>query len=180
MAADRRLLVLLLPEPLEAFGERRLAEALLGAEGVVGVDPPRISYAAQARIPDVFGVAIAHRQARRLRRRLPGAPAAVAIFHPGQYPLARAIVAQVDGCELWYGRVDRPEAHAPERRRPRLAELHVLASGRAALTFTTSDELGREEALAGRRATRVDDDDAPLWDRLLWLLGPPDRPGVGD
>lgn len=167
---ERPLVVLLLPERLEEFALRELAEDLLQADGVVAVDPPRASYAAQARIPDAFGVTIAHRQARRLRRRLPGTPAAIAIFHPAQYPLARGLVGQLPGCELWYGRVDRPEIDAPRRRRARLAELHVMAAGRAALTFVPTQELAREEALAGREAVVVDDDRAPLWERLGRVL----------
>jgi hypothetical protein len=167
-------MVLLLPERLERFEQRPLAEDLLQAGGVVAVDPPRTSYGRLARIPDAFGVSIASKQARRLRRRLPGVPHAITIFHPGQYPLARALLSQVPECELWYGRVSRPEREAPEgAARRRLEELHVMAAERAALTFVTTDELGREEALAGRRAVTVDpgDDHAPLWDRLARVLG---------
>src|SRR3954447_10316601 len=107
---DRRLLVLLLPEPLETFEQRRLAEDLMQSRGVVAVDPPRTSYGSLARIPDALLVSIASKQARRLRRRLPGTPRAVAIFHPAQYPLARGILAQLPETELWYGRFGRPEA----------------------------------------------------------------------
>lgn len=172
---DRPLLVLLLPERLEDFALRELAEDLLAADAVVAVDPPRTSYAALARIPDALGVTIAHRQARRLRRRLPGTPAAVAIFHPGQYPLARGLIGQLPACELWYGRIDRPEVGAPPRLRARLEELHVMAAGRAALTFVTTDELGREETLAGRQAVLVGADRAPLWERLGRVLRPAAR-----
>jgi hypothetical protein len=167
-------MVLLLPERLERFEQRALAEDLLQAEGVVAVDPPRTSYGRLGRIPDAIGVSIASKQARRLRKRLPGVPAAVTIFHPGQYPLARALLTQLPECELWYGRVSRPEADAPEGPpRRRLEELHVMAAKRAALTFVTTAELGREEALAGRRAVTVDpgDDHTPLWDRLARVLG---------
>lgn len=173
-ADDKPLMVLLLPDRLEHFAARPLADDLLEADGVVAVDPPRTSYRALARIPDAFGVSIASKQARRLRRRLPGRPAGLTIFHPGQYPLARALLTQLPDCELWYGRVSRPEGtdHDGAARR-RLAELHVMAAERAALTFVTDDELGREEALAGRQAVRVecDGDHAPLWDRLHRLLG---------
>ncbi len=124
-----RLLVLLLPDPLEAFERRALAEELLRAPGVVAVDPPRTSYRRLARIPDAVGVSVATKQAKRLRRRLPGTPAAVAIFDPAQYPLARGLVVQA-GAELWYG----PTA-APAGAEPRLEELHVMASERAALVF---------------------------------------------
>jgi hypothetical protein len=126
-----RLLVLLLPERLEAFAHRGLAEGLLRAGGVVVVDPPRAGYASLARIPDAFGVTIASKQARRLRRRLPGVPGAVAIFDPGQYPLARGLLAQVPDCELWYGPVVEPADGAQRRQ----ADLHAMAAGRAAVRF---------------------------------------------
>jgi hypothetical protein len=168
---DDRVVVLLLPERLEDFAWRPVAEDLLQAPSVVAVDPPRTSYTRLARIPDAFGVSIASKQARRLRRRLPGTPAAVAIFHPGQYPLARGLLVQVPDCELWYGRVGRPEADAAVRDRERLLELHVMAAERATLTFADEDALGREEAAAGRQCVMIDPgrDHGPLWDRLYAL-----------
>jgi hypothetical protein len=175
---DRRLLVLLLPERLEAFALRPLAEDLMKVPGVVAVDPPRTSYGSLARIPDPLLVSIASKQARRLRRRLPGTPRAVAIFHPAQYPLARGILVQLPETELWYGRFGRPETDEPVAKlRRRLAELHLLAAERSTLTFVNSDELGREEADAGRQAVVVDPgaDHGPLWARLASLRIHPDR-----
>ena len=84
---DPPLLVLLLPRPLESFILRDQAEDLLRAPGAVALEPPRIPYGAIARLPDGLADALAARQARRLK--LPGHPAAVMIFHPLQYPLAR-------------------------------------------------------------------------------------------
>ena len=52
------------------------------------------------------------------------------IFHPVQVLLARAVLARVDDCELWYGRWDRYE-HAYDagpHLRERLAELHEAAA----------------------------------------------------
>ena len=166
-----RLVVLLLPERLEDFAWRSVAEDLLQAPGVVAVDPPRTSYRRLARIPDAFGVSIASKQARRLRKRLPGTPAAIVIFHPGQYPLARALLVQLPECELWYGRVGRAEHEAPAQDRERLEELHVMAAERATLTFAHDDDLGREEAAAGRQCVMIDPgrDHGPLWDRLYAL-----------
>jgi hypothetical protein len=168
------LLVLLLPERLEAFEPRELTDDLMQANGVVAVDPPKTPYGVLARIPDAFGVSIASKQARRLRKKLPGEPRAIAIFHPAQYPLARGLLTQLPTCELWYGRVSRPEGDAPEGPvQRRLHELHVMAAERATMTFVTDDELGREEALAGRRAIRIQPggDHGPLWDRLARVLG---------
>lgn len=124
-----RVAVLLLPAPLEAFERRQLAEELLRSPGVVAVDPPRTSYDRLARIPDAIGVSLANKQAKRLRKRLPGVPAAVTIFHAAQYPLARMLLAQVHDAELWYGPVEEPAQD------PRLADLHLMASERAALVF---------------------------------------------
>jgi hypothetical protein len=168
---DDRLVVLLLPERLEDFAWRSVAEDLLQAPGVVAVDPPRTSYRRLARIPDAFGVTISSKQARRLRKRLPGTPAAIVIFHPGQYPLARALLIQLPECELWYGRLARPETDAPGTERDRLQELHVLAAERATLTFAHDDDLGREEAAAGRQCVMIEPgrDHGPLWDRLYAL-----------
>ena len=132
-----RLLVLLLPDPLEAFERRALAEELLRAPGVVAVDPPRTSYRRLALIPDAVGVSVATKQAKRLRRRLPGRPAAVAIFDPAQYPLARGLVVQA-GAELWYG----PTAPTSGDAAPRLEELHLMARERAALVFDPHGECG--------------------------------------
>src|SRR3954449_4310435 len=137
-----RLLLLLLPERLEDFEHRPVAEDLMQGSGVVAVDPPRTSYGALARVPDALLVSIAAKQARRLRRRLPGEPRAVAIFHPAQYPLARGLLAELPESELWYGRFGRPEAdEAAEKVRERLADFHLLAAARSTLTFVDSDEL---------------------------------------
>lgn len=169
---DERLLVLLLPERLEDFAHRPLAEDLLQAPGVVAVDPPRVSYGRLGLIPDAIGVSMAVKQAKRLCKRLPGPPAAVAIFHPAQYPLARGMLVRVPDCELWYGRMDRAEDEVPEGpARERLAELHHLAAERAALTFVVSEDLEREETHAGRTPVLVSPDDEfePLWERLADL-----------
>jgi hypothetical protein len=158
-AVANPLLVLLLPRELESFILRDQAEDLLRAQGVVAVDPPRTPYGLYGRLPPGLADAVAVRTGRRLvkalRRR--GVPRAVAIFHPLQYPVARAILAEVPGCELWYGRWDRYERayDASERLRERLAELHELAADRSALTFVASDKLAELEREAGREATVV-------------------------
>jgi Glycosyl transferases group 1 len=147
--AARRLLVLLLPRPLESFILRDQAEDLLQAPGVVAVDPPRLPYGALARLPEAVADGIAAAQGRRLR--LPGTPAAVAIFHPLQYPLARAVLAQHPDAELWYGRWDRYEEayDASERMRERLHTLHALARERADLVFVASEALADLERAEG-------------------------------
>jgi hypothetical protein len=152
---DRQLLVLLLPRPLEQFILRDQAEELLRSPGVVAVEPARVPYGVLGRIPDLMGAMLAGAQARRLR--LPGTPRAVAIFHPFQYPLARALIARHPDVELWYARWDRYEhAHdAGPRTRARLEELHELAAERSSLTFAVSDALAGIERASGREAVVV-------------------------
>jgi hypothetical protein len=154
---DRPLCVLVLPAPLEAFSLRERAEDLLSAPGVAAVDPPRLSYAAAARLGESFADGLTAVQARRMR--LPGHPRALVLFDPRQYPLARALIGIHPDAELWYGPIGDPGS---ERER----ELHELASGRAAMRFDP-----RESNL-------------PLWERMEALgiesgrLGS-ERPDIG-
>jgi hypothetical protein len=154
------LCVLLLPRPLERFILRDQAEDLLRAVGVVAVDPPRLPYGVYGRVPEALASALGASAGRRLVRalRARGAPRAVVIFHPLQYPVARAAVAAAgEGCELWYGRWDRYEeaGDAAPAMRARLAELHEQAASRAALIFVASEALAALEREAGREATLV-------------------------
>jgi hypothetical protein len=156
----RPLCLLLLPRPLEGFILRDQAEDLLRAEGVIAVEPPRVPYGALARLPHAIGEVLANGVAKRLikaLRRNGDRPKVIVIFHPVQVLLARAILARVPDCELWYGRWDRYE-HAYDagpHLRARLAELHEAAGTLSSLTFVASDELARLEAEAGRDATLV-------------------------
>ncbi len=156
--SDTPLCVLLLPTPLERFILADQARDLLRAPGVVAVDPARLPYGAYGRLGEGTANALAGVQARRLVRSLgagPGTPRVLIIFHALQYPLARAILAAVPGCELWYWRRDRYERayDAAPKRRARLAELHEHAAQRAALVIGASVELVRLEHEAGREAT---------------------------
>jgi hypothetical protein len=144
LGRDRPLCVLLLPAPLEQFALRERAEDLLTAPGVAAVDPPRLSYAAAARLGESFADGLAVVQARRLR--LPGFPRALAVFDPLQYPLARALGALHPDAELWYGPTRRP---ASERERT----LHDLAARRATLRFETGERPAHTQNL-------------PLWERM--------------
>ncbi len=140
--------VLLLPRTLEQFILRDQAEDLLTAPGMFAIEPARVSYGAQLRLPAAVGDGLAATQARRLK--LPGVPRVIVIFHPLQYPLARGLIAQHPDAELWYWRWDRYEAayDATRRQRNRLEELHLAASLRAAVNIVVSDALGdlaREE-----------------------------------
>src|SRR4051812_3677 len=156
MTQDRRpLALLLLPRTLEEFILRDQAEDLLRAPGVVAIEAPRVRYGVLGRMPDWLSSSLALGQAKRLK--LPGTPQVVVIFHPFQYPLARALLDRNPGSELWYGRWDRYEEayDAHGRTKARLEELHRLAAERSALTFVASTELERLERDAGREPVLV-------------------------
>jgi glycosyltransferase involved in cell wall biosynthesis len=147
--------VLLLPRTLEQFILREQAEDLLRSDAVVAVEPARVPYGAFGRLPVGVAEALAARQARRMR--LPGRPRAIVIFHPLQWPLARALLARHPEAELWYGRWDRYEHayDASAKLRERLELLHAEAAEEAALVFVASDALARLEREAGREAQLV-------------------------
>ena len=149
--------LLLLPRPLEGFILADQARDLLRAERVVAADPPRIPYGAVARLPAPLRDRVARRTARRLLRALKGDLRAVAIFHPVQWPLACALLAERPDAELWYGRWDRYEMayDASPSMRVRLAALHEQAAERSALTFVVSGKLAELEREAGREAQLV-------------------------
>jgi hypothetical protein len=144
LGQDRPLCVLLLPAPLETFELRERAEDLLTAPGVAAVDPPRLSYSGAARLGEGFADGLAAVQARRMR--LPGHPRALVVFHPLQYPLARALAGIHPDVELWYGPVREPGSG-------RERELHELAGERAAMRFEAAQEPVHEANL-------------PLWERM--------------
>ncbi len=149
--------LLLLPRPLEGFILADQARDLLRAEGVAAADPPRVPYGATARLPRPLRDRVARGTARRLLRTLRGDLRAVAIFHPVQWPLAQALLADRPQAELWYGRWDRYEVayDASPRMRRRLLALHEAAASRSSLTFVVSGKLAELEREAGREAQLV-------------------------
>jgi hypothetical protein len=149
--------LLLLPRPLDGFILEDQARDLLRADGVIAADPPRVRYGAVARLPGPLRDILAIGTARRLLRALDGELRAVAIFHPVQWPLARALLAAQPLAELWYGRWDRYELayDASPAMRRLLDDLHEQAAQRSALTFVASDRLAELEREAGREAQVV-------------------------
>ena len=149
--------LLLLPRALEGFILEDQARDLLRAPGVVAQGPPRMRHGALARLPGVARGAVARVMAQRMLRELGGELRAVVIFHPVQWPLAQALLAQSPAAELWYGRWDRYEVayDASARMRRRLEALHASAASRSALTFVASQKLAELEAEAGREAQVV-------------------------
>jgi hypothetical protein len=133
------LAVLLLPQPLEALAAQHPARDLQRADGVVAVDPPRLSYAMQSRLPGEVADALATLQARRLLRALDAPVGAVALFDPRGYPLARGLLA-ITQCELWYTRAE-PDQEGSRRLHRRLLALDDQARDRSTLHFTTTEPL---------------------------------------
>ena len=133
------LAVLLLPEPFDALAADHPARDLRRADGVVAVDPPRMSYATHSRLPGEFADALASLQARRLLRALDSKVGAVVLFDPRGYPLARGLVA-LTGCELWCadGELEDPGS---DRMRRRLKALDEQARERSTLRFRTTEPL---------------------------------------
>ena len=130
--------VLLLPCALDDFARGDEARDLLRAPAVVAVEPARMSRS---------GELVSAIQARRVIRKLQGAPRVVVLYDALQYPLARALVSRGGESELWY-------AGAQAEGEGEGALLHELAVHRAALRF----EASREGAAFQRNA--------PLWERL--------------
>jgi hypothetical protein len=153
------LALLLLPRPLEGFILRDQAQDLLRAPRVVAADPPAVPYGTVLRLPPAMAHIVAGRTARRLLKALRrhGVPRVVVIFHPVQWPLARAVLDAREGTELWYWCWDRFERayDASPRRRARLAAYHEAAAERAELTIAASVRLQELEREAGRSAELV-------------------------
>jgi hypothetical protein len=133
------LTVLLLPVPFDALPGDHPARDLQRADGVVAVDPPRMSYARHSRLPGELADALATLQARRLLRALDDEVGAVVLFDPRGYPLARGLLA-ITGCELWYADADIDQPGS-ERLRRRLSALDTQARERSTLRFTSSEPL---------------------------------------
>ena len=88
------LAILLLPARLEDFELAGHARDLLEIPRVFALEPSR------RRTPAALREAASARQARRLR--FQGEPRAFVLYHPRQYPLARALLAVHEEAELWY------------------------------------------------------------------------------
>ena len=138
---DSRLCVLLLPDTLESAPVRERAEDLLGAPGVVAVEPAAVGYGATSRLPGVLRERIAAAQARRMA--LPGRARVLVVFDAAQYPLARALLAEHPEAELWYGGGGE-------------GALHEAALARAALRFGDDAD----------PAAGVGERNRPLWERM--------------
>jgi hypothetical protein len=144
---DDQLAVLLLPGRLEGLALEAHARDLLSIPRVVALEPSRV------RPPRFLRDVVSFRQARRLR--FPGRPRVLVLYHPAQYPLARALCACHENLELWY---IPPGRGALEPADP--------AHARELLVF---DELARQRARQVLTATEGGVDATPLRARLREL-----------
>jgi hypothetical protein len=140
------LAALLLPAPLEGFTREDHARALLSIPRVIALEPSRV------RPPAFLRDSVCQRQARRLR--FPGRLALLVLYHPAQYPLARALCAHYQDAELWYLPPEPVTEPAGQPQARELADLDLMARERATHLLTTSDH---------------DRDDDPLRQRLRHL-----------
>ena len=145
--ADDALAVLLLPGKLEGLAREGHARGLLSIPRVVALEPSRL------RAPRFLLDALCQRQARRLR--FPGRLRLLVLYHPAQYPLARALCAHYQDLELWY--------IPPERR------TLAAADEAYARELTTYDEMASERATRVLTASADDVDDESLRVRLREL-----------
>jgi hypothetical protein len=93
-STEESLAVLLLPSKLEGFELEAHARDLLSIPRVIALEPSRF------RTPRLLRNAVGMRQARRLP--FPGRPRMIVLYHPAQYPLARALLSHDQELELWY------------------------------------------------------------------------------
>jgi hypothetical protein len=93
------LALLLLPSKLEEFELAAHARNLLSIPRVLALEPSR------RRTPRFLRQSAPVHAAKRLR--FPGEPRVIVLYHPEQYPLARALSARYTGAEIWYIRPDR-------------------------------------------------------------------------
>lgn len=130
--ADDALAVLLLPGRLEDLALEEHARGLLSIPRVVALEPSRM------RPPRFLQDALCQRQARRLR--FPGQLRLIVLYHPAQYPLARALRAHCQDVELWYIPPGREAlAGADEAGTRELLALDELARERARQVLAAGD-----------------------------------------
>jgi hypothetical protein len=123
------LAVLLLPCVLEQFDHAAHARELLEIPRVIALEPPG------RHVPRWLRDTIPARQVKRLR--FPGEPIVVVLYHPAQYPLARAICARYVDAELWY--LGAGSQEVPGYTEQELREFDLLARDRASRTIALED-----------------------------------------
>jgi hypothetical protein len=141
--ADDVLGALLLPGPLEGFAREDHARGLLSIPRVIALEPSRM------RPPGFLRDQICSRQARRLR--FPGRLRLLVLYHPAQYPLARALCARYEDLELWYVPPRRESMEAGDAaHRRELAVLDEMVRERATQVVEASEDHVNDESLRVR------------------------------
>lgn len=148
--------VLVLPSTLEEFELTEHARGLMAIPRVIALEPARF------RTPPMLRDVAPARQAKRLR--FPGEPRLLVLYHPRQYPLARALDMRYKQAELWYVAPD-PEVLAAD---PDYAYDHL----------DDFDRLARERATEDRVLAHDDEIDEVLQGRLRELEIISSRPFV--
>ena len=101
------------------------------------------------RPPGFLQDAICQRQARRLR--FPGRLRLLVLYHPAQYPLARALCAHYQDLELWYIPPEPKSLQAADEAHKReLLALGEMARERAAQVLVASEHYVDDESLRAR------------------------------
>ena len=134
---------LLLPGPLEGFDREDHARGLLSIPRVIALEPSRM------RPPGFLQDHVCSRQARRLR--FPGRLRLLVLYHPAQYPLARALCARHQDLELWYIPPERETMEAADEANPReLVALDQIAQERATRVIVAGGPYVDDESLRAR------------------------------
>ncbi len=135
---DEPLALLMLPCALEGFELEAHARNLLSIPRVIALEPSRV------RTPRFLREATTMRQARRLR--LPGVLRLLVLYHPAQYPLARALCSHNEEAELWYVPPDLGfQESADPAERTELVSFDELARERSSGMLATLDDAGVED-----------------------------------
>jgi hypothetical protein len=150
---DESLAVLVLPGKLEGFELEAHARELLSIPRVIALEPSRVHTPRFLRNP------VSLRQARRLR--LPGRPRLLVLYHPAQYPLARALLSHYDELELWY----IPPGHEASR-------ATGAADARELLEFDELARIHATQTLPVTEGAEVRDADLRLRMRELDVINP--------
>jgi hypothetical protein len=146
--ATDSLAVLLLPGKLERIALEAHARDLLSIPRVIALEPSRV------RPPRFLRDAISLRQARRLR--FPGQPRLLLLYHPAQYPLARALCARYEDLELWYLSPDIQDRPTADQAHAREAALDLLARERASQVLPVTEAGGVDDAPLRERLRELD------------------------
>lgn len=130
--------VLLLPAKVEDFELADHARDLLAIPRVLALEPGRV------RTPRLLRHTAPIRTAKHLR--FPGKPRLFVLYHPLQYPLARALCARYREAELWYIRPNPRAVGDPGEATGELTEFDRLARERATDARVISQEAEPQES----------------------------------